>query len=54
MKNALDKLQIFLIAQAMGVLELGTASLDGTKRKANASKHKAFSYEHACKLEEQL
>jgi transposase len=56
MKDALDKifLQILLIAQAMGVLKLGTVSLDGTKMKANASKHKAFSYGHACKLEEQL
>ena len=32
----------------------GTVSLDGTKIKANASKHKAFSYDHACKLEQQL
>jgi hypothetical protein len=56
MKDALDKifLQILLIAQAMGVLKLGTVSLDGTKMQANASKHKAFSYGHACKLEEQL
>jgi len=38
----------------MGLLKLGTVSLDGTKMKANASKHKALSYEHACKLEEQL
>ncbi|MDR1621516.1 MAG: IS5/IS1182 family transposase, partial [Synergistaceae bacterium] len=46
MKDALDKifLQILLIAHAMGVLKLGTVSLDGTKMKANASKHKAFSY----------
>jgi transposase len=56
MQDSLDKifLQILLIAQAMGVLQLGTVSLDGTKMKANASKHKAFSYGHACKLEEQL
>ncbi len=46
--------QILLIAQQMGVLKLGTVSLDGTKVKANASKHKALSYAHACKLEEQL
>lgn len=38
----------------MKVLKLGTVSLDGTKVKANASRHKAFSYGHACKLEEQL
>jgi len=46
--------QILLIAQQAGVLKLGTVSLDGTKVKANASKHKALSYAHACKLEEQL
>ena len=33
--------QILVIAQAMGVLKIGTVSLDGTKVKANASKHKA-------------
>lgn len=46
--------QILLIAQQTGVLKLGTVSLDGTKVKANASKHKALSYAHACKVEEQL
>jgi transposase len=56
MKESLDKIfvKILLIAQKMGVLKLGTVSLDGTKMKANASKHKALSYGHACKLEEQL
>ena len=33
---------------------MGTISLDGTKMKANASKHKVFSYQYACKLEAQL
>lgn len=46
--------QILLIAQQAGLLKLGTVSLDGTKVKANASKHKALSYGHAKKLEEQL
>lgn len=46
--------QILLIAQTAGALKLGTLSLDGTKVKANASKHKALSWEYACKLEEQL
>ena len=46
--------QILLIAQQTGVLKLGTVSLDGTKVQANASKHKALSYDHACKLEAQL
>ena len=47
-------LQILLIAREMGVLKVGKISLDGTKVKANASKHRALSWEHACKLEQQL
>jgi hypothetical protein len=35
-------------------VKLGTVSLDGTKIKANASKHKAMSWEYANRLEEQL
>lgn len=46
--------EILTIAQQMGVLKLGKVSLDGTKIKANASKHKALSYGHACKLQAQL
>lgn len=46
--------QILLIASEMGILKLGSVSLDGTKIKANASKHKALSYEYACKLEDKL
>lgn len=46
--------QILLIAHQMNVLKLGSVSLDGSKVKANASKHKALSYEHACKLEAQI
>jgi transposase len=46
--------QILLVAQTMGVLRVGQVSLDGTKVKANASKHKALSYAHASKLEQQL
>jgi len=46
--------QILQIAHEMNVLRLGKVSLDGTKVKANASKHHALSWEHACKLEEQL
>ena len=45
---------ILLIAHQMDVLKLGSVSLDGSKIKANASKHKALSYEHACKLEAQI
>jgi transposase len=46
--------QILLIAHEMGVLKLGSVSLDGTKIKANASKHHALSWGHARKLEKQL
>ena len=46
--------QILSIAQEMGVLKVGKVSLDGTKVKANASKHKALSYAHATKLQKQL
>lgn len=45
---------ILLIAETMGLLKLGTVSLDGTKIKANASKHKALSWSHANQLEAQL
>jgi transposase len=46
--------RILEIASHMNVLKLGTVSLDGTKVKANASKHKVFSYDHALRLEQQL
>jgi transposase len=46
--------QILLLANQMDVLRLGVVCLDGTKVKANASKHKALSYGHALKIEEQL
>lgn len=46
--------QILLVAHEMGVIKLGSVSLDGTKIKANASKHHALSWEYACKLEKQL
>jgi transposase len=47
-------IQILSIAQEMGVLKVGKVSLDGTKVKASASKHKALSYSHATKLQKQL
>lgn len=46
--------QMLVVAKVMGVLKLGNVSLDGTKIKANASKHKAMSWGYANKLEEQL
>jgi len=46
--------QILQIANQMGFQKVGTVSLDGTKVKANASKHRALSYKHAEKLQKQL
>lgn len=46
--------QILMIAQTIGIAKLGQVALDGTKIKANASKHKALSWEYACKLEQQI
>ena len=46
--------QVLQVAREMGVLKLGTVALDGTKLHANASRHSALSYEHACKIEAQL
>lgn len=46
--------QVLVIAREMGVLKLGTVSLDGTKIKANASKHKALSWKYALELQAQL
>ena len=58
-KRFLDELeglfkQILVLAQALGVLRMGRVSLDGTKVHGNASKHKAMSWGHARKLEQQL
>ena len=47
-------MQLLGVAQQMGVLKVGKVSLDGTKVHANASKHSALSWEHACKIEAQL
>ena len=46
--------QILMLAATLGVLRLGAVSLDGSKIQGNASKHKAMSWGHANKLEEQL
>jgi transposase len=45
--------QILEYAYKLGILKLGDISLDGTKIEANASKHKAMSWEYANKLEAQ-
>src|ERR1700732_1446446 len=46
--------EVLQVAREMGVLKMGTIGLDGTKIYANASRHSALSYEHACKIEAQL
>jgi transposase len=46
--------EVLKLAREMGVLQLGTVALDGTKVHANASRHSALSYEHAGKIEAQL
>lgn len=47
-------IQILLMAAQMGLTELADVSIDGSKFKANASKHKAVSWQRACALEDQL
>jgi hypothetical protein len=37
------------VARVMGMLQLGTVALDGTKVHANASRHTALSYVRACR-----
>jgi len=46
--------QILLIAQAMGCLQLGNVSLDGSKIHADASKSKAVSYKRLLAIEAYL
>ena len=46
--------QILVLASNLGVLRLGSVSLDGSKIQGNASKHKAMSWGHANELEKQL
>jgi transposase len=47
-------IQVLGYAREVGMLKLGTVSLDGTKVHANASRHSAMSYGHAKKLEAKL
>lgn len=46
--------QVLMLAREMKCLKLGNIALDGTKIAANASKHKALSWEHANKIEARL
>lgn len=46
--------QVVKLAKEMGLVKLGTIAVDGTKVKANASRHKAMSYGHMLKAEAEL
>jgi transposase len=46
--------QVLKLAEKAGLVKLGHVALDGTKIKANASKHKAMSYQHMKKREAEI
>ena len=46
--------QVLKLSQKVGLVRLGHVALDGTKMRANASKHKAMSYERMKKREAEL
>ncbi|CAM5794463.1 IS1182 family transposase [Ottowia pentelensis] len=46
--------QVVKLAREMGLVKLGTVAIDGTKLKANASRHKAMSYERMQQAEAEL
>jgi transposase len=46
--------QVVKLAKEMGLVKLGTVAIDGTKIKANASRHKAMSYERMQQAEAEL
>lgn len=46
--------QVVRLAREMGLVKLGMIAVDGTKVKANASRHKAMSYGHMLKAEAEL
>jgi transposase len=47
-------LQVLVLCQRAGLVKLGRVALDGTKLKANASRHKAMSYARLTEREAQL
>ena len=47
-------MQVLRLCQEAGLVKLGHVALDGTKIKANASKHKAMSYERMTETEKRL
>jgi transposase len=47
-------LEVLELCQRSGLVKLGHVALDGSKIQANASKHKAMSYERMCDAQRQL
>jgi len=47
-------LQALTLCQQAGMVKMGRVALDGTKVKANASRHKAMSYDRMCQAQENL
>ena len=47
-------IQVLMLCEKAGLVKLGHVALDGTKVKANASKHKAMSYDRMCETEKRL
>lgn len=47
-------MQVVRLAREMGLVKLGTVAIDGTKVKANASRHKAMSYARMKQAEAEL
>jgi transposase len=47
-------LEVLKLCEKAGLVKLGHVAIDGTKIKANASKHKAMSYEHMKKRDDEL
>ncbi len=46
--------QVLRVCRRAGLVELGHVAIDGTRMKANASKHKAMSYERIVEKEAAL
>ncbi len=46
--------QVLRLCAQAGLVKLGHVAVDGSKLRANASKHKAMSYERMCEKEQQL
>ena len=46
--------QVLKLCERAGLVKLGHVAIDGSKMRANASKHKAMGYERMCEKEQQL